>query len=859
MGKRESCAAGGAGRRSGEPHYNGFLLFTSTAGSETPRLESAMPTHATSSRRSPTPLPPSGVAAILGPTNTGKTHFAVERLLAHRSGIIGVPLRLLAREIYDRITEEIGAATTALITGEEKRIPPNPRYFICTVESMPCSHAVDFIAVDEIQLAAHHARGHIFTDRILNARGRLETLLLGADTMATILRALVPGIAIHRRPRLSTLRFGGSRRLHQVADRSALIAFSAADVYAAAEAVKHFHGGAAVVMGALSPRARNAQVALYQAGDVHHIVATDAIGMGLNLDIEQVVFLATRKFDGRGFRQLRAAEMAQIAGRAGRFRRDGTFSLAASLPALDAHYIRAIESHSFPQVAAIYYRASQLDFSGLEALRHSLGKAAPHPFLRLQQRADDQQALDELAERAEIRALLHGEEDLRLLWDVCGVPDFRGRLGADHVSLLGRIFVHLQQRERRLPAAWMHNQIARINRPEGDIETLMGRIAAIRTWTYVAHRSDWVEDSRGWQELTRTIEDRLSDALHQALTARFVDRRASVLLRGARAHSLEVEVLEDDSVLAQGLPCGHLRALRFCPDAALEHNARQRVERALGPVIERRIEMLLDAPENALQIRPSGEIAWRGEIIGRMRRGLDILRPEATVAENPLLSGASRDRVRRRLQVAVRSFAAAVVEPLDREATRMLGPGGRGIVHRLRTTLACLSRHSLRALLASVDRRERGQLARLDIRLGREVIYVRSFLRPASMQQRTLLWAVAEGLAQVPPIPAGAPPSMPLEALHAGPPAPLLGYVRGGPLWVRADVYERVASRLRPPRARHNREVQTQVQSWLACSAELLPGFMAALAKPARSRQRPRRQPGKKRRRTPGDKPEASA
>jgi ATP-dependent RNA helicase SUPV3L1/SUV3 len=785
--------------------------------------------------------PTAKIGAVLGPTNTGKTHLAVQRLLSHRNGIIGVPLRLLAREIYDRITQEIGTATTALITGEEKRIPRNPRYFICTVESMPTAIPVDFVAVDEIQLAAHYARGHIFTDRILHMRGRLETLFLGADTMTTLLRALVPEVAIDRRPRLSTLQHGGSRRLHQVSDRSALIAFSAADVYAAAEKVKHFHGGAAVVMGALSPRARNAQVALYQAGDVQHIVATDAIGMGLNLDIEHITFLATRKFDGHRFRSLSSAEMAQIAGRAGRFRHDGTFGLISSIPPLPPRQIRAIESHSFPQVTAIYYRNSLLDFSSLDSLRRSLGQTPRFPFLHLQRHGDDQRVLEELAERPEIHSVTRDSESLRLLWEVCGVPDFRGRLGADYVALLGRIFVYLRHGRRRIPSAWMEAQIQHIDRPRGDIETLMSRIAAIRTWTYVAHRADWVEDAPGWQELTRTIEDRLSDALHHALTARFVDRRASTLLRGGRASALEIEICEEEQVVAQGLPCGHLRGLRFYAESGLEQKARLLVERALAPHIEERIRQLVDAADDEIETRCNGEIAWRDQVLGRIRRGPEILKPEVVLAENPLLNGSGRERVRRRLLAAARTFASAVVEPLQRNASAALSPGGRGLVHRLRGSLSPLPRRSLQSLLDSTDNRERRLLARLDIRLGQETVYVRSFLRPASMQARALLWATATGMENPPPSPKSAPASLPAAALSSAAFAEMLGYLRLGPLWVRVDIHERILARLRYRRDGGNARIRDEIQSWLGCSEPQLAGFIAALSSSTRPRPRGRK------------------
>jgi len=588
------------------------------------------------------------IEAVLGPTNTGKTHLAVERMLSHPTGMIGLPLRLLAREVYDSVAALAGAQAVALITGEEKRIPPDPRYFVCTVEAMPTDQRVDFLAIDEVQLAEHDERGHVFTDRILHARGAEETLFLGAAPIEGLLRRLVPSVAVQTRPRLSTLTCIGSRKLHQLPPRSAVIAFSAADVYEIAERLRRRHGGAAVVLGALSPRARNAQVALYEAGEVHHIVATDAIGMGLNLDVDHVAIASLRKFDGTKFRDLRASELAQIAGRAGRFRSNGSFGSMAPLGPLPPSLVEAVETHSFPPITELRFRESRLDFSSVNDLRATLGAAAPEPFLRVQRRADDQRAFDELLERPTLRPHAEREEGLRQLWEVCGVPDFAGRISAGHLQLLAQLFEHLQSGEGGIPEDWVAREIARIDDPEGDFETLMGRIAAIRTWTYISHHPGWVRDPEHWQARSREIEDRLSDALHLGLTQRFVDRRASVVLsRQTRGRECELRVDEAGSVEAAGILVGRLRGVEFEAVAGLDQLVRSLVERGLGPHAEQRIRDLIETPHDAFVVDSMGWIRWRQVPVGRLVRGESALRPSAEPLDSELLDGGMKARLRR--------------------------------------------------------------------------------------------------------------------------------------------------------------------------------------------------------------------
>ncbi|MDX5403771.1 MAG: disulfide oxidoreductase, partial [Rhodobacterales bacterium] len=509
---------------------------------------------------------PSRITAVLGPTNTGKTHYAIERMLGHRTGIIGLPLRLLAREVYDKIVRARGPSVVALVTGEERIVPPRTQYWVCTVEAMPEGMGVDFLAVDEIQLCADPERGHVFTDRLLRARGLHETLFLGSDTMRGTIAALVPQAQFMRRERMSRLTYAGSKKISRMPARSAIVGFSVDNVYAIAELIRRQKGGAAVVMGALSPRTRNAQVELYQNGDVDYLVATDAIGMGLNLDINHVAFSSLTKFDGRRMRHLAPNELAQIAGRAGRGMADGTFGVTGEAEPLSDEVAEAIMEHRFTPIRKLQWRNHALQFGQIDALIASLEDTPKDDLLTRARDADDLLALKSLSQVAEVRARASDAASVRLLWDVCRIPDFRGISQAEHATLLEAIFNFLHQ-SGRVPDDWLATQIKRIDRTEGEIDTLSKRLAFIRTWTYVAQRSGWVRDESHWREATRAVEDRLSDALHARLTQRFVDRRTSVLLRRLKQkEALLAEVNDKGEVTVEGEFVGRLEGFRFRQD-----------------------------------------------------------------------------------------------------------------------------------------------------------------------------------------------------------------------------------------------------------------------------------------------------
>ncbi len=569
------------------------------------------------------------VTAVLGPTNTGKTHLAIERMLGHESGVIGLPLRLLAREVYGRVAARVGAEQVALVTGEEKILPAHPRYWVSTVEAMPRETDAAFVAIDEVQIAGDLERGHVFTDRILNLRGSQETLLLGAATMRGIIEQLLPGVHVVTRPRMSVLSYAGQKKLTRLPQRSAIVAFSADEVYAVGELIRRQRGGAAVVLGALSPRTRNKQVELYQNGDVDFLVATDAIGMGLNLDLDHVAFAANRKYDGYQYRELTAAELGQIAGRAGRHMKDGTFGVTARVDPFPDALVEALETHRFEPVRTMLWRNDALDYASIAALKASLDEPASIEGLTKAPPADDQMALEALARDEEIVERARRPEEVRRLWDVCRLPDYRKIAPAQHAELVSQIFGFIAD-GGTVPEDWIDAQIRSSNSTEGDIDTLSARIAQIRTWTFVANQPDWLAEPAKWRDETRAVEDSLSDALHERLIKRFVDRRTSVLMRRLRENTmLEADITPTGDVVVEGHHVGVLQGFRFTPDPQAEGAEAQALrgaaQRALASAIADRAERLSRAGERDIVLSIDGSLRWQGEPVARLVAGDDML------------------------------------------------------------------------------------------------------------------------------------------------------------------------------------------------------------------------------------------
>ncbi len=677
------------------------------------------------------------VTAVLGPTNTGKTHLAMERLMGHQTGMIGFPLRLLARENYDRVVKAKGVNAVALVTGEEKIVPRGARYFICTVESMPLDRPVAFLAVDEIQLAADPERGHIFTDRLMRARGLTETMFMGSDTAARWIRHLVPDVSFIERPRLSTLSYSGAKKITRLPARSAVVAFSAADVYAIADLIRRQRGGAAIVMGALSPRTRNAQVELYQSGEVDYLVATDAIGMGLNMDVRHVAFASLRKFDGRSPRPLTKAEIGQIAGRAGRHMTDGTFGTTVEAGVMDADVVEAVEHHRFDPLPHLMWRNADLDFRSIDRLLRSLEARPPVPGLIRQQEAEDHQALQHLARDPEIVTLARDRHRIALLWEVCQIPDFRKLMTDAHVRLLGQMFRYLAAGPvlpGRLPVDWVAGQLARLDRVDGDIDHLTQRIAHIRTWSYVAHRGDWIADPGHWQARAQAIEDRLSDALHDALTQRFIDRRHAALHRHLqRGGDLYGTVTENDEVLVEGHAVGTLHGFTFTPlkdmrDADSRVDAKPLLaaaRRALGPAVAARARDLAADGDDRFRLSETGQVLWRDAAVARLVAGDAPLRPLLQVLDDDLLDGRQRQAIEQRLKQWLGQYLRRRLQPLFLLAEADLPPAPRGLVYQLVEHLGALPRTEIAAQLAVLSREERKALNKLGLRLGRETIWLR--------------------------------------------------------------------------------------------------------------------------------------
>ncbi|WP_237718380.1 helicase-related protein [Rhodovulum sp. PH10] len=749
------------------------------------------------------------MTAVLGPTNTGKTHLAIERMLGHSSGIIGLPLRLLAREVYNKVVDRVGPDQVALITGEEKIKPQNPRFWVSTVEAMPRDLDVAFVAVDEVQLGADFERGHVFTDRILNRRGREETLVLGAATVRPMIEKLLPGANVISRPRLSQLTFAGEKKLSRQPRRTAIVAFSAEEVYAIAELIRRQRGGAAVVLGALSPRTRNAQVALYQSGDVDYLVATDAIGMGLNLDVDHVAFGSERKFDGYQYRRLTPAEFGQIAGRAGRHSRDGTFGTTGRCTPFEPDLVHALESHSFEPIKVLQWRNTELDFSSLGALQASLATTPTLPGLTRAPVAEDILVLEHASRDDGVRELARGRAAIERLWETCQVPDYRKISPAAHAELVVTLFGFLA-REGRIPTDWFSRQVALADHAEGGIDTLSTRIAHIRTWTFVANRPDWLSDPEHWQGVTRAIEDKLSDALHERLAERFIDRRTSVLMRRLRENAmLDTEITKTGEVVVEGHVIGRLDGFRFAPEATTGGTDTKAVsavaQKALAGEIDARASRLAHAPDSQFVLASGGLVRWMGEPVAKLLAGDNILRPRVKILADEHLAGAAAEHVQTRLDLWTRTHVERVLAPLFvLGAADEISGIARGIAFQLVEALGVLERFKIAEELKSLDQAQRAMLRKYGVRFGAYHVYVPALLKPAPRALAAELWALkhgdvdTSGLDDLQRLAASGRTSFPVDKAVSRMLYRTIGYRVCGERAVRVDILERLADLIRP-------------------------------------------------------------
>ncbi len=783
------------------------------------------------------------VVAVLGPTNTGKTHYAIERMLAHRSGIIGLPLRLLAREVYDKIVALRGPSVVALVTGEERVVPLRAKYWVCTVEAMPQAMELDFVAIDEVQLCADPERGHAFTDRLLHMRGLHETLFLGAGTMRKVISDLVPEAQFMRRDRLSTLTYTGSKKISRMPARSAIVCFSIDNLYAIAELIRRQKGGVAVVMGALSPRTRNAQVELYQNGDVDYLVATDAIGMGLNLDIDHVAFAGLSKFDGRRMRDLAPNELGQIAGRAGRGMSDGSFGVTGEALLLDEGMAAAIVRNRFTPISKLQWRNSDLNFSSIDALMHSLSISSQDDLLVKAREADDYLALQTLWQSEDIRQQVRHPEHVHLLWNICRIPDFRGISMADHVNLLSSLFGHLQG-NRHLPNDWLSGHVKRIDRVEGDIDTLLMRLAFVRTWTYVSQRSGWVDDENHWRETTRAVEDKLSDALHMRLTQRFVDRRTSVLLRRLKQkEALLAEVNENGDVTVEGEFVGRLEGFQFRQDKDATGQETKTIKsaalQALKPNFHLRVDRFYNAQDTGIDFTEQGDLMWETQAIGKLVPGDDILKPRITVLVDDEAGADVMQKVQRRLQHFIDCKVASLFEPLvNLQRDETLTGLARGFAYRMVEGFGILPRAQVAEDVKSLGQDARGALRKHGVRFGQFTVFMPLLLKPAPTRLRLVLWSLSKGLQTFSEAPPPGLVTVPVDVHAESGYDTICGYRNSGTRAIRIDMLERLADMLRGENSRTGFEAKADMLSITGMTLEQFADLMQGIGYHAEKAER---------------------
>jgi len=787
--------------------------------------------------------PNNRIVAVLGPTNTGKTHYAIERMLGHRTGIMGLPLRLLAREVYDKIVALRGPSVVALVTGEERIVPPRAKYWVCTVEAMPEGMGCDFLAVDEIQLCADPERGHVFTDRLLRARGLHETLFMGAETMRKAIAALVPTADFMHRERFSELSYSGQKKISRMPERSAIVSFSVDNVYGIAELLRRQKGGAAVVMGALSPRTRNAQVEMYQNGDVDYLVATDAIGMGLNLDVNHVAFSATSKFDGNRMRPLLPTELAQIAGRAGRHMNNGSFGVTGEAAPLHDELVEAITENRFAPLTKLYWRNAELQFGSTKALISALEQHTSNEWLTRVRESCDLAALKTLVQDAEVAARASDGASVALLWDVCRIPDFRSISNRQHAELLGVIYNYLHEKGQ-IPQDWLARSINSLDNTKGDIDALSKRLAYIRTWTYVAQRKDWAQDHEHWREATRAVEDRLSDALHIALTQRFVDRRTSILMRRLKQkESLVADVNKDGEVTVEEQFVGRLEGFQFRQDASASPDEAKTLRsaslQALAPEFHLRADRMYNAPDTEIDFTEQGGLMWGSSAVGKLIPGSNALKPHVQAFVDVEAGPEVAEKVTRRLQHFIDRKIATLFEPLiNMQRDESLTGMARGFAFQMIEGLGVLDRADVGEDVKSLDQEARSALRKHGIRFGQFTIFMPLLLKPAPTRLRLLLWSLASGLQEFPEAP---PPGLVTVPTDETKPAGYhlkSGYRAAGERALRVDMAERLADMLRTQDTRGGFEATADMLSITGMTLEQFANLMQGLGYRAEKAER---------------------
>ena len=686
------------------------------------------------------------ITAVLGPTNTGKTFLAIETMLSFDSGMIGFPLRLLAREVYDKIIKKINPSYVALITGEEKIIPSNAKYYLCTVESMPIDKNLEFVGIDEIQMCADHERGHIFTDRLLNLRGEKLTMLMGSNTIKNIIINLNEDTEFVNKERLSKLSYKGHKKISRIDRKTAIIAFSAEEVYAIAELVRRQKGGAAIVMGSLSPKTRNAQVELYQSGDVDFLVATDAIGMGINMDLENVYFSNLKKFDGKKLRRLNLSEIGQIAGRAGRYLNDGNFGITGDCKEINAEEVELLENHKFEEIRTLFWRNSNLNFNNATSLIKSLDERPNEDWLKRIHECEDENLLKYFLKNSSAHKISDNEEVLSLLWECCQIPDFVKKTYGHHLEVVSKVFGFLNGKEKKVTNTYMKQQLSVLNKLEGNVDSLSNRIANVRTWSYVSNKVNWVENQDYWVERTKLLEDKLSDRLHEELTKSFIDKRANILARGLKQDmTFNTEIIEDDKVIINNQFIGKLKGLKLELDLKVDtldtdiKSLKKAARLSIGPELNKRIKQIIDT--SSLEIKDDFKIYWEKFPIAKLLPGKDYLDPELSVIIDDIIEVAEQKKLQEYLEKWLKEKINFILKSLiDLRSLKESNSSIRALAYQLYENNGVLKRDKVSEYLKKLGQDERKILRNLGVKFGRYHVFLFKLLKPEAVSLRILLW-----------------------------------------------------------------------------------------------------------------------
>ncbi len=686
------------------------------------------------------------ISAVLGPTNTGKTHLAIDTMLSFESGMIGFPLRLLAREVYDKVIKKINLDKVALITGEEKIIPSNAKYFLCTVESMPIDKNLEFVGVDEIQMCADHERGHIFTDRLLNMRGTKLTMLMGSNTIKKIISKLNDDVEFINRQRLSKLTYTGHKKISRISRKTAIIAFSAEEVYAIAELIRRQKGGAAIVMGSLSPKTRNAQVELYQSGDVDFLVATDAIGMGINMDLDNVYFSNLKKFDGKKLRKLNLSEIGQIAGRAGRYLNDGSFGITGDCKEINAEEVDLLENHKFEEIRNLFWRNSSLNFNNPYSLIKSLEKKPQMEWLRKIHECEDEKALKYFLRDKNLENINFDSEKLNLLWECCQIPDFVKKTYGNHYEVIENVFKFLSGKKGRITDEFMRLQLMKLDKLEGNVDSLSNRIANVRTWSYVSNKKNWIENQEYWIEKTKLLEDRLSDRLHEELTKTFIDKRASILARGLKQDmEFKTEILKNNDVIIDGQFIGKINGLKLELDlkkGALEtdiKSLKKAARQSIGPELEKRIQNIIST--GLIELNDDFKIYWNNFVIAKLTSGNDYLSPNFELIVDDILEQDQRQKLNLFIKKWLKNKIDTVLQSLiDLKNLKEKNSSIKALAYQLYENNGVLKRENVSEYLKNLEQGERKILRNLGVQFGRYHIFLHKLIKPEPVTIRTLLW-----------------------------------------------------------------------------------------------------------------------